>query len=116
MDPTSLFQTWGAQLGAVGVLMFVVWKIYHDMKSDKKALVSKVGQLETKHDTFVERTAERTLKALEDNVSTRHHLTTAINNLNDTCMDLSGHVERLPCNLDQSTQRQWRTPKPESPT
>lgn len=115
MEALDIFATAYGKLGLVGVLLvalgFIIWKVYHDMKADKKALIAKVDKVEEKHDKFVGATHERTLAALEDNASSRTKLVSAISKLNTTCDGMSRALEGLPCN--QQAQKRWTTPLPE---
>lgn len=109
MEPgLDFFATLYGKLSLGGIIAVIIWKVYHDMKQDKTDLVAKVNQVEKKHDMFVTATHERTLKALEDNASSRTKLVSAIDRLDKTCIGMSGALETLPCN--QVSPRKWVTP------
>ncbi len=104
MPEFDFFAAWYGKASIGAILAFVIWKVYHDMKHDKKAVVAKVEKIEEKHDNFVTSTFERTLKALEGNASTRKELTIALNRL-------SKSHETLPCNQVRGEAHKFRTPR-----
>jgi hypothetical protein len=109
MEGFDLFNTWYGKTGLFGILCFVVWKVYHDMKSDKRAIVAKVEKVEEKHDAYVRGDHERVIQTLQENARSREKLTEAI-----TRMSIA--TEKLPCNQSQPVGQRWITPTHGTPT
>ncbi len=110
----DLFATWYGKCSLGMLLAFVIWKVYHDMKNDKTGLVAEIKEIRNEHTQFVSNTHDRTLRALENNATSRVELTGAIKELKTTCQGMSQALEVIPCN--QTSPKKWVTPAHGTPT
>ncbi len=103
MPELDIFATIYGKAGLFGLLCLVVWKVYHDMKGDKHALLFKIETVEKRHETYCAIDHERVITTLQDNARSREKLTEAI-------IKMSQATERLPCNQSQPVDKRWVTP------
>ena len=106
MPETDIFASLYGKLGMFGILVIVVWKVYHDMKSNNVEIRSELSELRSRYETYRDADHERVIKTLQDNATSRNHLTEAINRM-------SRATENLPCNQSQPSDVRWTTPVPQ---
>lgn len=106
----DIFASVYGKLGMFGILIIVVWKVYHDMKSNRLEIHEELDALRRRYETYRDTDHERVMAALQDNASSRTKLTEAINRM-------SRATENLPCNQSQPSAARWTTPVPhDTPT